>query len=139
MKALLSASLVLAILLAAVATEAGDRDSPKAVVIAYWEAQMQGDFERAWEVVSDQSKAEITKEQFIARQEEVAEKKPYKIDEVIIGEIKKHSTYTVVHIILKTSTPAGEQENKSSDRIVKEEGGWGLVLPNKFIAAAKRH
>ena len=139
MKVLLSASLVVAILLAAVMAEAGDRDSPKAVVIAYREAQMHDDFEGAWEVVSDKSKAEITKEQFIARQEEIAEKKLYKIDEVIIGEIKERSSYTIVYITIKTTTPLGEQENKSSDTVVKEDKRWGLILPKRFIEAAKRH
>jgi hypothetical protein len=139
MKRLIFGVVALFFLLAAVPADAGDRDSPKAVVTAYWEAQMQDDFEKAWEVVSDQSKAEITKEQFIARQQEIAEKKLYTIDQVIIGEMKELPGYTVVYLTIKMKTPSGEQENRTSDRIVNEDGRWGLVLSKKFIGSAKRH
>ena len=132
------AVIVALVLLAAVAAEASDRDSPEKVVKAYWDAQGRGDYEGAWVVVSDKSRSQISMEQFIARQEELGERKLFQIKEVVIEKVAERSDHVVVYTNLKTMTPFGPQENPGSCKVVKENGRWGLVLTKKFIAAAKQ-
>ena len=126
------------ILIQSAVAEAGDRESPENVVKAYWDAQSRGDFEGAWKVVSDRSRAEISMEQFIARQEEINERKMYQIKEVVIEKTAERSDHTAVYITLKTMTPFGPQDNPGSSKVVQESGRWGLWLSKQFIEAAKQ-
>ncbi len=120
--------------------EAGDiYSAAKAVVKTYWDAQMRGDYEGAWKIVSGKTKARITKEQFVAWQKQFEEEKPFTITDVVIEDAKLQEGHVVVHITLKMMTPFGPGEEKASGMVAKEDDRWGLLLSDSFINFAKKH
>lgn len=124
----------------ALIVEAGDiYSAAKGVVRTYWDAHMRGDYEGAWKVVAGKTKARITKEQFVAWQKQIEEKKPYTITDVVIEDAKLQEGHIVVHITLKTMTPFGPGTEKTSGMVAKEDDRWGLLLSDSFINFANKH
>lgn len=112
---------------------AGYAQSPEGVVRSYWEAMIQENYGAAWEVISERQKEILPKEQYVAFYERHTKDPLNKITHIEIDSVEPSRDAAVVRYTLTNATPQGNRYNKGSEHVVKENGRWSLILPERII------
>lgn len=113
-------------------------DSPEDAVKAYWENVINGDYDKAWEALSDSTRNRLTKQEFLNQQARVAQNNLSITEGFAIDKTVINGNRATVHYRLRTSTPFGKRTTPTSTTVFKENGRWVFVVSDEFISQAKQ-
>lgn len=109
-------------------------ENPSSLLIGYMEAVSQADYTKMYEMLSDQSKREISEEEFIDRNQKIYEGIEMQNMRVDI-EKEEVQDDILVSVTYQTSfdTVAGEIQFENKANFMKEENRYGLIWDDALI------
>lgn len=106
--------------------------SPEETLALQYERINAGDYEGAYELFAGRSKRVVSPEQYRAFFEANA---PYEISEYSVSPVEERGDRATVEAVLIVNSATGEESYPITQRLVREDEGWRVVMRDAQIAA----
>lgn len=118
--------------------DAGAPETPSQAVEAYWDCLLHRDYGGAYEVLHPDSKASVTKAQYLGELKRVNEQLPgLLLADMTVTQAKQRGGDFVVYIGVAVLTIGGKKTLKRSQRVRKlPAGGYRVLLSDGFVRRA---